>query len=233
MNDIANWQKNFDYFKWYDFFQKNRSSYIETLNLHAKILDSCKLILDSGCGTGNLSEVLIKKNHKITAVDINKKALQNTQKKLKSINPNDFNTILLDLSSSSFSKTLEKENFDGASSMLVLPFVDDIRSYFCSVYNSLKENGKFIISSWSCVEDIHYGVIDIMENELYDKEILPKYLKEWRFHNRPSKEFEKEILKKRVTEKDLISFLKEANFKKIEIISSPYGKYVYSILAEK
>jgi len=63
------------HFKFYDLFQNNRDAYNSMKRFHLNELKYFKNILDTGCGSGNLTFELLKEGHNVTAVDFNEFAL--------------------------------------------------------------------------------------------------------------------------------------------------------------
>ena len=129
------------HFKFYDLFQNNRDAYNSMKNFHLGQLKNCKNILDTGCGSGNLTLELLKRDHSVTAVDFNEFALEILKKKC--VGYNNLKIMQMDVQELNF----EKESFDGVSSMIVVPFVKNNKKYFFKVYNVLKKVEGFLFLS--------------------------------------------------------------------------------------
>jgi len=216
------------HFRYYDLFQMNREAYIGTLNFHLTKLKKYHKILDSGAGSGNLTLGLLKKGHKVSSIDFNKFALKILRNKCKEYKNNlvvkfsDVQKIFFGMNS-----------FDGVASMFVIPFVENNQKYLSEIYRVLKKKGKFSISAWAPVKDIHYGIIELQRRELESKGLLPRYKKEWKYAMESAKDAEKQVLKGNNLN-ILKKLLKETGFKKIKVFNkNPYGKYAYFITCIK
>ena len=228
---LRNWNENFEYFRAYDFFQLECSNrYPQMLNWHLSELQNYENILETGAGTGNLTYLLLKSNCKVTAIDINREALGILEKKCGEFK-NHLKIILGDVQK--LESIIEPNFFDASSSMIVHPFPENNFDYLNGIYQSLKKGGKHVITSWSFVENIEEGVIDILESEILAKGFSNKYPKEWEQIKKSGSEFSKIILEREFSFNKLIMYLKKIGFKNINSFKSPYGKYAYSITCQK
>lgn len=220
------------YFQTYDFFQLNNKRYVDLLEQHFNLLKDSNLILDTGCGTGNLTLKLLQNNKSVSAIDINEEALDYLKLKCNSYlrNLEVHNHSLENLDTF---KNGKKNIFDGANSMIVLPFVKDVSNYVSNVYRLLKPNGKFVLTAWANTEDIRYGVIDVFEQELKQKGILEKYLKEWQEQIKYSSSFTEQIKSANLSKEKLDSILLTSGFSKIKTVENSYGKYAHTLIAQK
>lgn len=99
-----------------------------------------KHVLDSGCGTGNLT-VRLAKNNKVTAIDFSLEMLKVTKEKTKG-----FNNITIkegDVTSLDF----EDNSFDVVVSVNVLFNLDKPEKAIQETNRVLKNNGSFIVST--------------------------------------------------------------------------------------
>jgi len=216
------------HFKFYDLFQNNRDAYNLMKKFHLNELKDFNNILDTGCGSGNLTFELLKEGHNVTAVDFNKFALEILKEKCFRFK-NRLKIVKMDLQKIK----LENESFDGASSMIVIPFIKNNKKYFLGVYKVLKGGGKFSISTCVPVKDSWHGIMELLEEELTKKGSLPKYKKEWNYQIESSKKAIKMVLSGPNLKK-LKSMLKKAGFVKINVLpNNPYGKYAYFLTCEK
>ena len=124
-------QKNNEGHFWYE----ARKVLIDNLFTHIKLREKEEInILDIGCGTGTELE-LISSFGKLTALDINKKALEIASKK-------GYKTKILDIQKCD----LEKNHYDVACSFDVLEHLEDDYSALKNICSSLKEGGYFLFS---------------------------------------------------------------------------------------
>ncbi|MAG02225.1 hypothetical protein CMI42_02715 [Candidatus Pacearchaeota archaeon] len=216
-----------EHFRYYDLFQKNSDKYLKTIEFHLRKLKKSKRILDTGAGSGNLALAFLRNGHLLTAVDSNKLALNILKDKCM-----DFKDKLMVKEMDVQNLDFDDEQFDGASSMFVIPFVKDNKKYFSKIFRVLKEGGVLVISAWAPVEDSLNGLMNPLEEELTKKEILPKYKKEWNLIKESG-----EVLVKTVLEgpdiNGIINILEGVGFKNIKNHENPYGKYAYFITCEK
>ena|SRR3989344_2119489 len=211
--------------KYYDFFQNNLDEYTETIKIHVKELKNCKNILDTGSGSGNLTLQLLKSNHYVSAIDNNTPSLKILSKKCKKFNKR-LKIYEMDVSKLEF----QDGEFDGASSMFVIPFIKDIEKYFKKIFRVIKPHSKLTISTWS--NESTNELMKIVFEELTKKEILPRHINEWN-HIQKSTQVNAISVKNAPNENQLINLLKDTGFKNIKTIKSPYGKFSYFIVCEK
>lgn len=215
------------HFKYYDLFQMNRDDYVKTIRIFLSKVKNCKIILDSGAGSGNLTLELLKRGHKVVVIDLNEYALKILKKKCKNYRSN-LIVRKKDVQNTNFNS----KSFDAVTSMFVVPFVKDNKKYFSEVYRVLKEKGIFIITIWSPVKDSWKGIMGVQEKELTKKGILPKYNKAWDYAKESARVAVKDVFKGNNLTK-LKRILKDVGFKNIKSIKSPYGKYAYLISCVK
>ncbi len=214
--------------KYYDLFQNNSTRYRNIIEIFLQELKECDKILDTGAGSGNLTLELLKQGHKVVAIDLDKFSLEILRKKCAAYSKN-LNVLQMDVQALSF----KHDEFDGVSSMFVIPFVKNNKKYFSEVYRVLKKKGKFTISTWAPIVDSWYGIIGLQTKELEQKKILPKYQKEWNYTMESAKIAINDVLKGSNLEK-LKIMLKKAGFKNIkEYPNNSYGKYAYFLSCEK
>ncbi len=195
---------------------------------HLGELKDFKNILDTGCGSGNLTLELLEEGHSVTAIDSNEFALKILKKKCSKFK-NRLKVIKMDAQKIS----LEDKSFDGASSMIVIPFVRNNKKYFSGIYKVLKGGGKLSISAWAPVKDSWHGIMELLEEELTKKGLLPKYKKEWKYQTESAKKAIKIVLRGPNLKK-LKSILKKAGFVNIKVLpDNPFGKYAYFITCNK
>jgi ubiquinone/menaquinone biosynthesis C-methylase UbiE len=210
------------HFKYYDFFQNNSSRYRAIIDLHAEQLHESKKILDTGAGSGNLTLKLLEEGHELVAVDSNEIALNLLREKCRTYGEK-LRVVNMDVQS----LDLGDDEFDGVSSMFVIPFVEDNRKYFSEAYRVLREGGKFSISAWAPLKDSWHGIMEILEAELKSKGIIPKYQREWEHLSESSRTNLRKYVVKGPELSDLKMMLGEVGFKEVQYVQeNPFGKYV-------
>lgn len=218
------WQHHF---KYYDLFQNNSDNYKETIRLHLQNLKDSQKILDTGAGSGNLTFELLKYGKEVTAIDSNKYSIELLKEKCR-----EYDEKLRVLNMDVQKLDLGNSEFDGASSMFLIPFVEDNIKFFLEVYGVLKNGAKFTISAWAPVPDSLQGLMEPLKKELEQKGLLPKYEKEWNYIQKSDKIHIKQV-ERGPDVKELKMMLKDAGFKNIEELENPYGKYVYFLVCNK
>jgi len=211
-----------------DLFERNLDRYIGTIKFHSEKLDGFKEILDTGAGTGNLALELLKQEHIVTAVDLDDLSLKILKEKRLGYE-NKLIIRKMDIQELDF-----KDNqFDGASSMFVIPLVENIGKYVSEVYRVLKENGKFTISAWAPVSNSWYEVVEHPRGELIQKGVLPKYQKEFDNLVESTKKYVDVVLNGPDI-KGLKKILMDTGFRNIkDYPKNPCGNYAYFLTCEK
>ena len=217
------------HFRFYDFFMTLDPRYIETIKDHVNGLRDFKTIIDTGCGTGNLTLELLKEGHEITAIDGNELALSFL--KTKSLKYKDKIKIEKKTDVQAY---LTGEQFDAASSMFVIPFVPKNLRYFARVYHMLKPGGKLTISAWAPVPDTFNGVIGYLEKFLEGQGILKekKYGEYWQEFKKTSQQNAGQALVGTKKE-DLEELLLDIGFEDIKQMPDNYSQYAYSLSVRK
>jgi len=218
------WQHHF---KYYDLFQNNSNNYRKTIKFHLKELKNFKKILDTGAGSGNLTFEFLKQGKEITAIDSNEYSLKLLKDKCKNYKDK-LKVLKMDTKKLDFGNS----EFDGASSMFVIPFVNDNKKYFSEVYRVLKNSAKFTISSWAPISNSLQGLMNPLRKELKQKGLLPEYEKEWNYIQKSDRVHIKQV-ERGSNIKELKIILKNVGFKNIKELETPYGKYVYFLVCSK
>ncbi|MDA3885378.1 MAG: class I SAM-dependent methyltransferase [Candidatus Delongbacteria bacterium] len=127
----------------YDYiFPQNRKQleFIESISTIAKE----ESILDVGCATGNLSELLAERSDNVTGIDLDNDLLSIAKNKEKTGNIvyKKANMLYLreDFENTSFDKIISFGN-----TLVHLPSRESVVEYFRIVYDLLKSNGSFIV----------------------------------------------------------------------------------------
>jgi ubiquinone/menaquinone biosynthesis C-methylase UbiE len=94
---------------------------------------SGKKVLDNGCGTGWLGEMLQKRGANVIGIDISNTLLEEASKHIQTIK------------ASSYKLPFDGQSFDYVVSFMVIHILDDLTKVLKEVHRVLKQNGKFYI----------------------------------------------------------------------------------------
>ena len=127
--------------KVYDYiFPKNRKQ-LEFVESIKKISNEEK-ILDIGCATGNLTELLGEKTRNIVVIDLDKELLKEAKEKHPNLNFENMNMLKIN-------EKFEENSFDRVVSfgntLVHLDSREEVEEFFQKVYKTLKFNGFFIV----------------------------------------------------------------------------------------
>ncbi len=127
--------------KVYDYiFPKNRKQ-LEFVESIKKISNEEK-ILDIGCATGNLTELLGEKTRNIVGIDLDKELLKEAKEKHPNLNFENMNMLKIN-------EKFEENSFDRVVSfgntLVHLDSREEVEEFFQKVYKTLKFNGFFIV----------------------------------------------------------------------------------------
>lgn len=211
----------------YDLFMSLDWRYEETLKVHQQYLLEAKKILDSGAGSGNLTEPLIRRGKTVTAVDFNKYALNLLKDKCLGKNKG-LTAVLADVQN--FSPTQE---YDAVNSMFVVPFVPNSLRYFCRMYNALKLGGRLILTGWAPEEDTYHRVIEELERRLRNAPIWPVIKERWGTFAETSKERATAVLQQGPSREQIAILLDDIGFKDVDNIPNAYGRFAYTYVCKK
>lgn len=218
------WEKHFQY---YDFFQNKLGWYRGTINFHLNQMRNTSNILDTGAGSGNLAIELLKRGHKVTALDKEVYALE--QLKIKD-GANKIEVVCGDVVRTG----LKNETYDGITSMFLLPFVENVEEYLLEMYRLLCFDGVFSISMWAPVSNIFGTLKSAIEREYEEKGILPKYQNEWDNFLQTSAINAKNIVSNNIDLRKIILLLENTGFRNIEIFDGiGYVDCAYFISCKK
>jgi len=219
------WKKHFEH---YDFFQNNFEWYKQTVQFLVEQMKDCKNILDTGAGSGNLTEALIKNKHIVTAIDNSPDAIEQLQNKIgKSDN---LKTVVGDVCSMNFTEN----SFDGSTSMFLLPFIKNLQGYIEGVHKALKPCGTFSIAGWSPEPDTYEFLTNKLKQELIEKKILPAHQNIWEELLKTSSINAHTVLASNITREEVQKTLIHIGFEDVKNFSGvAYEKYAYFITAKK
>lgn len=127
--------------KVYDYiFPKNRKQ-LEFVESIKKISNEEK-ILDIGCATGNLTELLGEKTGNVVGMDLDKELLKEAKYKHPNLNFENMNMLKIN-------EKFEENSFDRVVSfgntLVHLDSREEVEEFFQKVYKTLKLNGFFIV----------------------------------------------------------------------------------------
>ncbi|MBI4174310.1 MAG: class I SAM-dependent methyltransferase [Candidatus Aenigmarchaeota archaeon] len=115
--------------------------YLELIEMHRGALSGKRCILESGCGPGLLAKEFLDAGAEVWAVDVSQEALDMTRANAGRYRHR-LHTYCLDAQHLPF----KDKYFDGVSSMLVLPFIDNPHQYIAEHIRVLKNDGVLAIS---------------------------------------------------------------------------------------
>jgi glycine/sarcosine N-methyltransferase len=127
----------------YDYiFPQNRKQleFIESISL----IETNDSILDIGCATGNLSELLSEKSNFVTGIELDEDLISIAKRKSKSNNITYKHTNMLFLNEHFEDNSIDKIISFG-NTLVHLPSRDNVKDFFNIVYSLLKKNGSFIV----------------------------------------------------------------------------------------
>lgn len=117
-------------------------AYMSAMRLHVNAMARCREVLDSGCGTGNVTLQLLKRRKRVHAVDKDQRALEVLEKRCAP-----YNRWLDARALDAVSLPFGDGSFDGVTSMFVLHVVGDSGSYLMEHCRVLKEGGFLALSA--------------------------------------------------------------------------------------
>ena len=127
--------------KVYDYiFPKNRKQleFVESI----KKINSKEKMLDIGCATGNLTELLGEKTRNIIGIDLDKELLKEAKDKHPNLNFENMNMLEIN-------EKFEENSFERVVSfgntLVHLDSREEVEEFFQKVYKTLKFNGFFIV----------------------------------------------------------------------------------------
>ena len=127
--------------KVYDYiFPKNRKQleFVESI----KKISIEEKILDIGCATGNLTELLGEKTGNVVGIDLDKELLKEAKDKHPNLNFENMNMLEVN-------EKFEENSFDRVVSfgntLVHLDSREEVEEFFQKVYKTLKFNGFFIV----------------------------------------------------------------------------------------
>ncbi|MFH0837219.1 MAG: methyltransferase domain-containing protein [Candidatus Aenigmatarchaeota archaeon] len=215
-----------EYFDVYDPVLLNSDIYLAVRDFHIKAMDDYPIVLDSGCGTGNVTSELLKNGHIVHAIDNSKKPLDILKRKCSKY-AGKLHIHNMNVSDLSF----EKEMFDAITSMFVVYYLNNIEEYLRENYRVLKTNGIFALTGRVSSDNMEL-VLQSYEQSLQNKELLPALETEFlRFKEKFLNNVTKAVNGN--TFEEMKSILEDIGFRDITQYPNPYFGQCYSLIAHK
>ena len=215
-----------EYIDAYDNVLLNSEIYLAVRDFHVNSMDGCETVLDSGCGTGNVTTELLKRDHVVYAIDPSRKSLDKLREKCK-----DHDNIKI-FHRSAEKLPFDKDMFDGVTSMFVVHFVDDFDGYLREHYRVLKHDGVFAITGRSSGINME-KVVESYENSLIKKGLLSELQNEMNIMRKKILNNVSKTVKHGYTSKEMQDILSDVGFRKIREFPNPYFGQCYSLTARK
>jgi ubiquinone/menaquinone biosynthesis C-methylase UbiE len=168
-----------DYSRSYDLLSNYASCYQNLKSAHLnKIIKSTSkgdLILDFGCGTGNITLPLLKKKRDVVAIDISEDMLNLLKEKCNGLKG--LRVIRGDLASSNFPRVNKKIKV--ITLMNVFYHLENSSEYIKKFYDLLEDKGILIVSG--PIKNISaIKLFKEIKKDLKKKKVFEKYKKEYR-----------------------------------------------------
>ncbi len=211
----------------YDRILEHSDIYNEVKNFHVKAMSGLKTVLDSGCGTGNVTIELLRRDQKVHAVDTSHRALEILKKKCSKYKKNLF------IRNASIEQLPFKDGMmDGITSMFAMHFVVGFEGAIKEHFRVLRPGGTFAITG-----RITPRGIDTVFNSYYEdirrNGLLAEHKKDLEiFGEGIIKGVSKNILHPH-TFKEMKDILEGIGFRFVRQHENPYFGLCYSITARK
>ena len=140
-------------------------AYVSAMRFHVNAMNRCKRVLDSGCGTGNVTLRLLKQRRRVCAVDKDAAAIEALGKRCAPYN-RWLDARALDAVSLPFGDGA----FDGVTSMFVLHVVGDKEKYLTEHYRVLADGGTFAVSGKGDMEPVALKLKEIGFRDVWRRE---------------------------------------------------------------
>lgn len=222
-------QINKDYLKVYDDFAVYSDIYQE-LNkafLEKTTKNKEEPILDFGCGTGNLTLELLKRDYKnITAVDIDEASLQLLKEKT---NKDKWKENIIVKKGDIRKINLPKNKYKTILARNVIYLLDEPEKCISELSKSLKKGGRIIISGPEKSKSKGY-LMNIVKQELKDHGVYEKFEEKFKTFSKSNKKlFHQKMFKSR----QIIDELWKNGLKLSYFSDEYYAGVNYFIVAEK
>ncbi|QEN03418.1 class I SAM-dependent methyltransferase [Thiospirochaeta perfilievii] len=145
-----------------DIFPQNKSQ-LDFIN-NLKPIAKAEVILDIGCATGNLTDLISKCTNNVIGMDLDSDLLKVAKSKYNNLSFIEGNMMDID-------KIFTHEYFDRiisfGNTLVHLPNRNNVKSFFHRVYNTLKKDGLFIVQIINYNRIIKNGIneLPIIDND--------------------------------------------------------------------
>ncbi|MBN2043060.1 MAG: class I SAM-dependent methyltransferase [Candidatus Aenigmarchaeota archaeon] len=223
--DTALWEGR--YLDAYDRILEHSSIYSQVKGFHVKAMSGLGTVLDSGCGTGNVTLELLKRDQKVYALDTSRKAMEMLKKKCSQYKKN-----LFIRNASMEILPFGDGIFDGVTSMFAMHFVVRFEGALREHFRVMRPGGTFAITG-----RITPGNSNLVLNSYYEdirkKGLLPEHRKDIEiFGEGIMKGVSGSILHPH-TFKEMKEILERIGFRFVREHPNPYFGLCYSITARK
>jgi ubiquinone/menaquinone biosynthesis C-methylase UbiE len=200
--------------------------YKKVIKIHLHELNYAKDILDVGCGTGNLTLQFIRKDRKVTGVDVSGPSL--AKLRIKSKSSKNLKLVKMDLSKG----IVFEKRFDGISSMMTSHLVPNIEKHYLDCYNSLSSGGKFVVTARTKRGDPERLVRSI-RSCLVHAHLYKKLKKEFDIISNQMLRTAKSRSSSLINEDEAIKIFKKIGFVNIKSIKNNTLGTMYTLVGEK
>ena len=144
---------------------------LQTVRRNAdKYFKTTDIVLDFGCGPGDITFEIAQKTHEVYATDISAGMIEAAKEKAREKSINNIKFIRTNLSDGKF----QSDSFDTVTAFNVLQYIEDRKQLFSKIHELLKPQGLFI-SSTACLRD-RKSVLRYLMEGLSKLKIVPKIL---------------------------------------------------------
>ncbi len=216
-----------EYIDVYDKVLLNSDIYLVVRDFHINAMNNCDIVLDSGCGTGNVTNELLRQGKTVYAVDNSRKALDILKKKCSE---NKEKLYVYNLNAGEL--PLEDQKFDGITSMFVVYYITDYQKYLEETYRVLKDGGVLALTDRISSENMGF-LLKSYEESLRKRGLLPKLEFEFKVFKENFSENVIKAVKKGHTFEETRSIMETLGFSGIKEYPNPYFGQCYSLIAHK
>lgn len=215
------------YFDVYDKVLLNSDIYLAVMDFHISAVSGHALVLDSGCGTGNVTIELLKNKHSVHAIDTSRKALGILKNKCSA-----YSEFLHICNTDVRFMPYKDSMFDAATSMFVVYYINDIETYLKEIYRVLKAGGILVLTGRVSSQNMS-DILKSYEVSLEKRGLLPDLACDFNvFKERFQKNVEKAVVSG-MTFDQMKCLLESIGFRDVKEFHNPYFGQCYSLVAEK
>ena len=211
----------------YDYIFPKNAKQLEFIEKLSFISENDK-ILDIGCATGNLTEIVFTKCKNVIGIDLDDDLISIAKEKSnEKISYKKMNMLNL---SNNFEKNSIDKIISFGNTLVHLPDRDNVKSYFESVFNVLKEDGAFLVQIINYNRIINQNInhlptinnehVEFVRNYVYDPNNKSIEFKTKLTIKSTGQIIENNIPLLTLTKEELETFLLDAGFKNIKFYGS-------------